>query len=140
MTEDYLGFEDPVERQAAQGPAFIVTEPLGPRELKVYHDMMLAVPRAAREMVFTATDETTDEELWEVNPPPRYYHGGEHWQKIMDWPTVPTIEEAMAFKFNAQVSTLAAWWPRLAAARALDEEFGYSNLEDRQNPPGGSQP
>jgi hypothetical protein len=134
---DFLGFDDPEDEPSKKTPAFIPIEKKGPRELAVYHAMMMSAPRVAVQVLITARDETTGDEYWDMAPPPNYFHGGEVWRKLMSWPVtvIPTIEEALQFKINAQETTEAAWWSRLAAARALDEQFGFTT-----NPDEGKQP
>jgi hypothetical protein len=43
------------------------------------------------------------------------------WQKVMNWPCLPTLAEAEAWKFNAEARLLAKWSDTLATARKLDE-------------------
>ena len=135
MTDtDWLGFEDPAERKAAQGPAFFASAPKGPRELAVYEAMMRGAPHSATTVLFTRIDEETGLEEWDAAPPPAYFDGGEAWMKILKWPTAPTIEQALAAQINARASLLGEWWTRLAAARAQDDALGYTELDDKQAP------
>lgn len=121
---DWLGFNDPDERKAAAGPAFIVAPKVGQRELVVMEEMGRrgsADFLGSTEIVFTTVDPETGAEIWEQPQAPDFVAEGERWQRIMSWPTVPTIADAEAFVINARRALLAAWWDRLAAARVEDD-------------------
>lgn len=123
MTDDYLGFGDPVERQIARGPAFIVGPRVGPREVEVLEQLHRLGSKdfpAASETLFTM--ETDDGlEIWDPPTAPNWIDQGVRWQRIMQWPSVPTVADAEAYQANARRALVASWWDRLAAARADDE-------------------
>ncbi|WP_338830440.1 hypothetical protein [Bradyrhizobium sp. 27S5] len=123
MTDtDWLGFEDPVERRAAQGPALVIPATLGPAELLVLEQMhRMGDDPACNRVLFVDTDEASGEEIWAPPAKGDRIDEGERWKAIMRWPVIPDIRDAEAFKANALAARLAKWWDRLKAARAEDE-------------------
>jgi hypothetical protein len=122
MFED-LTISDEDDGGAPIGPALMPGGRVGLNELLVLEQMTRFGARdfpGAGDIVFTAV--TRDgEEIFDPPQPPDHRDEGERWQAIMTWPTVPTVAEAIAFAVNARRGLLAAWWDRLAAARAADE-------------------
>jgi hypothetical protein len=122
MNEDFLGFEDPADRRAEQGPAFIVGPKTGQRELLVIEEMHRrgsAEFPGCYQITFTMDDENG--EIWDPPVAPDYIDEGVRWQRLMRWPEIPDVESAKAHQANARRALVAAWWDRLAAARAEDE-------------------
>jgi hypothetical protein len=139
--EDWLGLSDPDEAAAAKGPALVIPSAKGPRELTVCEQMhRMDDNPAINRLVFTEADDETGEESWAKPARGDPINEARRWQKIMKWPVVPSISEAMAYKANAEAVRLSKWRARLAAAQADDDRFGCSNLDGKQQPPGGSQP
>jgi hypothetical protein len=112
MTDDYLGFGDEAERRGAVDFALISHPPMGPCELIVAEQMHRKqdAPECNRILFATVTDDGV-----EVLEEPLA------WQRIMRWPREPTVAEVQQFQLNARASRLAAWWERLAAAKAEDD-------------------
>jgi hypothetical protein len=125
MTEDFLGFGDPAEQRAAQGPAFIAGARVGPRELIVLEEMSRKGAKAfsgASDVIFTADDDVeTGAEIWDPPQPPDFVDEGKRWQAIMRWPEIPSIADAEQFQAHVRRGLLAAWWSRLASARQADD-------------------
>lgn len=122
--EDFLGFGDPADKRASRGPAFYAPPMATTRELFVFEEMHRkgsADFPGAGEILFTCEDEETGEEIWDPPAAPAFRDEAKRWQRIMKWPTVPTVAEAVAFQNNAVAALLSAWWDRLAAARAEDD-------------------
>jgi hypothetical protein len=118
------GFDLEADSNAPLGPALISCWTAGPAEILVLEEMhrkgAAAFPGSTKVM-FTAQDDTTGEETWPAPMPPDFVDIGLVWQRLMDWPVVPIPDVAQAFVLSARLGLLAAWWDRLAAARAEDE-------------------
>jgi hypothetical protein len=114
MIDDDFNFDDD-ENPKAERPAFFIGADVTPAELLVLEEMHRngASPefRGAGLVLFTIEDEETGEEHWEEGEAKR-------WQKIMQWPREPRIDEALAFRLNADARLEARFWPRLLAARS----------------------
>lgn len=111
--EDYLGFTDPADRRAEQGPALISYPSLGPAELIVAEQMHRKDDVVeANKISFVMVDDETGAETLE---------DAAAWQRILEWPREPDVAEVQAAQVNARAARLARWWDRLAAARAEDE-------------------
>lgn len=93
---------------------------------------------AANRVLFVDTDEASGEEIWAPPAKGDRVDEGERWKRIMRWPRIPTIEEAMTFKLSVQQARLAKWWERLREARDLDERLDLTGPDDKQKPPKAS--
>lgn len=123
MTDDWLGLEDDGERKAAAGPAFVVGPRSGEREALVQEQMHRAAARdfpGAGEVLFIA-DDGNGGECWDPPQPPDFADEGERWKRLMKWPVIPSIADALQFKISAERACEAAWWGRLSEARAADD-------------------
>jgi hypothetical protein len=95
MTDDFLGglLLDDGDSAAKPSPAFITYPPIPAAELLgVERVFRLASSAAVKSILFTREDEDTGGEVWDD------VAEAERWRAIMDWPVLPTIAEASAFK------------------------------------------
>jgi hypothetical protein len=122
MIEDLSGGDDD-DGKPPVGPALMLGAKMGDNELRMYEFMIRSGSRqfpGSADVMFTFLTDDGDA-IWDPPVPPDFVDEAKRWQDLMSWPTVPTIEEARAFQTNARAALLAAWWDRLAAARAEDD-------------------
>lgn len=117
MTDEiFLGdltLEDDDSRPQRQA-AFIIAPAAAPAELLAMEKMHREGGRAkyagSGQIIFTATDEATNEEVWDEGEAAR-------WRKIMGWPVDPEISQARAWQLNANARLTVDFWEELQAAR-----------------------
>jgi hypothetical protein len=122
MFEDLSSVEDD-DGGPPVGPALMLAAPCGKRELIVFEQMHRFGVRdfpGSHQIIFTSEDPETGEQTWDPPKSPGFYRDDLHWRKIMSWPVIPEIAEAVAFQANAEAALAAAWWDRLALARQAD--------------------
>jgi hypothetical protein len=110
---DFLGFDDPETAAAARGPAFYAPWQCGPLELEVHERMhRVQAPGCAGADVVLFEDDDD-------------YDAPKIWQKLLDWPRPPTVEEIMAVKISREARLVAAYWGELRDAIAQDAANGF---------------
>lgn len=85
-------------------------------------------------LLFTSTDEATGEETWDEGE-------GQRWAARMDWPRVPTLDEAAAWVgYEAATAARKEWMRRFGQDAGAAAEQGSSKASGRANTPPGRSP
>lgn len=92
-------------------PAFYTFPPATPAELLVRERIFrFASSLAVKAILFTREDDA-GEEVWDDQAE------AEKWMRILAWPTLPSIADALAFKAHHVAKLEADNWDELQAAR-----------------------
>jgi hypothetical protein len=112
---DDLSLDPDDDGAPKRAPALYVSPPATFAELFAMEQAHREAARdypGAGEIIFTAMNDETGAEDWDEEKSAR------HWQRLMKWPRLPTITEALAFQANANARMQAALWYTLNGGKA----------------------